>query len=359
MNVQKLLKNEGWESLTKLGIVRKAYPDRKLNVLNYNQIKSPKFDPVVMECRGLILDDEFEVVSRAFDRFFNLAEIKEISNLENCTVFEKADGTLVKIYYDKNGKKWEISTRGTAFAEGFFNSDKGTTFRTEIMKTCNLTENMLQTIFTDIDSTYIFEYISPQNRIVTPYEKSELVFLCKRLNVYPYTEDTNTTETVKYLNSKGLVVRDPKIYFQGQVDLELLKEKVKTMGLEEGFVIYDGTRRIKLKNPMYVQAHNCKKDLDKASILTIILSGEDDEYVGYYPEHTEKFNMVKKSFEKFKNEVKEAFEKLSSLNTQKEFAQEAQKYRFSSVLFQVRSKKVNVEQAIFNMGSEKIEKMLG
>lgn len=45
-----------------------------LLVLNYNQIESPKTHPIVIECRSLILDTGFNVVSRSFDRFFNIYE---------------------------------------------------------------------------------------------------------------------------------------------------------------------------------------------------------------------------------------------------------------------------------------------
>ena len=78
MHVQTYLRTHGLSKLTEeLGIKVKSYPEEGLLVLNYSQIDSPKSHPVVMECRGLILDMEFNVVSRSMCRFFNLGEVPE------------------------------------------------------------------------------------------------------------------------------------------------------------------------------------------------------------------------------------------------------------------------------------------
>ena len=73
LEVQKYLKEKGVEALKQeFSIIVKEAGD--LLVLNYNQIESPKTHPIVIECRSLILDKQYNVVSRSFDRFFNLQE---------------------------------------------------------------------------------------------------------------------------------------------------------------------------------------------------------------------------------------------------------------------------------------------
>lgn len=74
MEVQKFLKEHGIEELQKqFAIIVTDYPDRV--VLNYNQIDSPRFIPLVDECRALILrKGTWEVMARSFDRFYNLGE---------------------------------------------------------------------------------------------------------------------------------------------------------------------------------------------------------------------------------------------------------------------------------------------
>lgn len=76
MKVIEYLKENGTEKLTsEFGVIVKKYEDAQLLVLNYDQINSPK-NEITSECRGLILDYDYNIVSRSFDRFFNWNEIK-------------------------------------------------------------------------------------------------------------------------------------------------------------------------------------------------------------------------------------------------------------------------------------------
>ena len=72
---------EAFQSLTTdFAIKAKLYEDfgDRMVLLDYNQIDSPKAHPIVIECRSLILClDTFGLVSKKFDRFFNLGEVPE------------------------------------------------------------------------------------------------------------------------------------------------------------------------------------------------------------------------------------------------------------------------------------------
>lgn len=74
MRVIEFIKNHGIQALTEEYAISVKKVDDLL-VLNYNQIDSPKTHPLVIECRSLILESEtLKVVSRGFDRFFNIYE---------------------------------------------------------------------------------------------------------------------------------------------------------------------------------------------------------------------------------------------------------------------------------------------
>jgi RNA ligase len=100
----------------------KATPHPKyphLILFKYNQIDSPFGEQIVRECRGLILDsnDNWSIVSRPFDKFFNHGEghAAEI-DWKSAKVLEKVDGSLATIYpYDG---QWHISTSGSPAAAG-------------------------------------------------------------------------------------------------------------------------------------------------------------------------------------------------------------------------------------------------
>ncbi len=68
MKVQEFVKANGFEALAAepLNIKVREYPEQGYFMLNYDQIESPKSDPISMECRSLILDKNGEVISRSF-----------------------------------------------------------------------------------------------------------------------------------------------------------------------------------------------------------------------------------------------------------------------------------------------------
>ena len=97
MDVVDYLKMHSLEKLkNEFGIVVKEYPD--LYVLNYDQIESPKLNDIVRECRGLILDKDYNIVSRSFDRFFNYGENETGKDIDitKCSVYDKIDGSRLR-----------------------------------------------------------------------------------------------------------------------------------------------------------------------------------------------------------------------------------------------------------------------
>lgn len=187
MKVQEYLrnKNDPLEALATLkeeiGIRYKVYEEDGIVILDYDQIESPKTHPIVIECRSLILSyPEFDVVSRKYDRFFNYGEAPDMYadfSFDDAIVMEKADGSLIGVYYNPKTDRWEISTRGMAKAEGehLF----GGTWRQKVQEAFGFKDEVdFQERCDDIfrrSSTYIFEYCSPENRIVTKYDEAHMV----------------------------------------------------------------------------------------------------------------------------------------------------------------------------------------
>lgn len=79
MNVQVYLRSGGGlDGLTERYAIKatRSIVNSHLVLFKYNQIESPFAEPIVRECRGLILDESegWCVVSRSFDKFFNHGE---------------------------------------------------------------------------------------------------------------------------------------------------------------------------------------------------------------------------------------------------------------------------------------------
>lgn len=334
-----------------LGIVVKEYPEQGLMVLNYSQIDSPKTHPVVMECRGLILEmGSLKVVSRGFDRFFNYGEAPEFSsfNFEESEVCEKVDGSLIKIYnYDGI---WHISTRGTAFAESECNGF-GLTFRDLILRAMpeavSIHENGATSfiskdkafqeycnLWLDTEWTYIFEFTSVENRVVTRYEGYNLTFLAARHNQTGEYGDEYEERAV--VDAFECAVAKRYKFDTIEHCLDAVKE---LPDMQEGYVVYVGGAPVcKIKSPAYVVAHRIKGEgLTPKRIMQLVLMNEVDEYLAYFEEDRKFFEPYVNALSNGLELMKEVFVQFKDIEDQKEFALKVSKFNFSAILFKARS----------------------
>lgn len=344
MKVIEFIKANGLEALTEqLAISVKKVDD--LLVLNYNQIDSPKTDPIVMECRSLILEaGTLKVVSRSMDRFFNLGEALNVTpeiDWSRAVAYEKVDGSLIKIYCHKG--HWYISTRGTAYAE----SDcmgYGVTFQELVWKALGVKndyefqQKMHRCIFDD-EVTYIFELTSVENRVVKRYEGYKLYFLAARRNdtgEYVCLEEKNWfADHVSGVD----FIHYPKSYTFNSPE-ECLRTSRELKDLDEGYVVYmDGVPISKVKSPAYVAVHHLRSEgLNPKRVMQLVLSGEQHEYLNYFPEDEVVIMPYVEAFLKLTDAIGDTYDEIKGITEQKDFAIAAQKHPFKAALFQARSK---------------------
>ena len=357
LNVQKFLteqKEQGkfttecFNALTEqLGIKVKFYDEEGVVLLDYHMIDSPKMNPIVIECRSLILDTfTFEVVSRKFDRFFNYGEALEYYHdfdLSRSVIMEKADGSLIGVYHH-NGK-WHISTRGMAFAEG--EHVLGGTFREKVLDAFSTSEEEFQQIFDGFtkDTTFVFEYTSPENRIVTKYEEPLMVLLSAN------NAETEWEYSVAYkeLYLMGLKFR-PVVTYKAS-DMDAVVQLANSLpNLQEGFVIYDpvSNKRMKVKSSLYVVAHSIRGNdplPTKKNLLRLLFTGELGEFCAYFPEWQEKAFDIQREVDSAYRELAIAWDKYKELELQKEFALAIKDVPYNGILFQARKKNKTVNES--------------
>lgn len=333
MQVVKYLKEHGIAKLvSEFSIKVKEYPEGLL-VLGYDQIESPKAHPIVMECRGLILDTEFNVVSRAFDRFFNYGEQPDTQapiNWSKATCFEKVDGSLIKIYKWKGD--WHVSTRGTAFAESTVNGFP-LTFKDLVLKALGVQEHGFQMLcdsWLDAAYTYIFEITAMENRVVKVYDGYTLHYLGARNN--------KTFEHAHVLCEEHAFMLGARII--NEYSFNSVEECIETAkhlkDLDEGYVMWqDGKPVCKIKSPAYVAVHHIRGEgLNPKRISQIVLTGETDEYLKYFPEDAEHFEPYTKAYEDMMQALAAAYESSKHITDQKTFALQVKDSPYSAILFQ-------------------------
>lgn len=302
--------------------------DGHLVLLDYG-IRSPKTDPITIECRSLILSyPELTLVSKKFSRFFNYGEAPDLYknlDLNRAVVMEKADGSLIGLYYGDG--KWRLSTRGLPNASG--NHLFGGTFFDKALAAFGFeTTEQLQSFcdsYLEQGMTYVFEYISPENRIVTPYTITEMVLLGVNdghIDLHP----PELEKIVGLFKECGLAVRMPTIHNLSDMTPDnLLKASNNLDGLSEGFVVWDpvSNLRVKMKSNLYVKVHGMRGENTQPTPKNIIamIHGDDiDEFLAYFPEYTDMANIWKQKMESIVGALEALYGDTRNIVDQKEFA---------------------------------------
>ena len=380
MEVQKYLKENGLDSLVnEFKIKVNDYPDRV--VLNYDQIESPRFNPIVDECRALILRKErWEVMARSFNRFYNMGEgvqqskdgtnmqriVRGINNecffdyhvqqfpFEDCRIENKLDGSLLTLYHD--GDKWCVSTRKMAFAEG--TTETGQQFA-EIFWGVAKQYDLLSKLFdnpTYKNYSLVFELTGPANRIVTPYDKPDITLIGVRDLKDLHTREFNGDE----LNNIALELelnRPGTIHINDAEGLKYFVEHLPSM--DEGVVLVCESKisshwRLKLKNSKFVAIANMRANgnISPKRILKLVMENDHHEYKKYFPEDTKYFDLVEKEYNDTIERIEGIYKKYSSIESQKDFALSIipeTKYSFEKgVLFSARKNGTDIREEIKN-----------
>lgn len=355
MHVIKFLKaNRG--NFSKLapafGIKVKEYQQQgrpSLFVLNYDQIESPKLEPVVQECRGLILDDKLNIICRPFDRFFNYGEAgTDTYDFTGYTFHPKLDGSLIKVYHWYG--MWRIATRGTAFAESPV-GDHGITFEHLALKAfgcASLAEfdgKLMNTLQFNVSMTYLFELTAPENRVVTPYPEASATLLAVRDN------NTGKYFPTKYVASFGMFKQNKAE--EGYTIQEIVKKADSLKNLEEGFVGYDkhGVPQVKVKSAAYVAVHHIRGEgLSVKRCCELVLTGEEEEYLAYFPEDRSIITPYSEALATLLSQMESVYDTYKGIEDQKEFALAVKDYSFKSVLFTARKCNISTTEA-FHKGT--------
>lgn len=250
---------------------RQCHPDYNYSIYNYTEKAqfAKHWNQVTLNCRGLILDDSFNILARPWKKFFNLGEgYIEFDMNDPAEVTDKMDGSLGILYPTFHRKwnggnpititDWHIATRGS------FNSEQAM-HATELLES----KNYLYEI-TPLDGwTYLFEIVYPSNRIVIDYHgMDDLVLLGAVNNTYGYYYSPDVAAAT--LNWRGPVV---KIF-----DYKTLQEAfvAEDRTNAEGFVIRCGNHQVKLKQTDYLALHRIVTNLTEKRIWESMTEGKSD-----------------------------------------------------------------------------------
>jgi len=346
LNIQQYLRSGKTPSdlNTELGIVSYVHPSLPLTGFKYHQLDSPKTHPIVREARGIVLENNsWNIIAKAFDRFYNIGEDAENFSRFNWTNFHaysKEDGSLFILYYYEG--KWRTNTSGSF---GFGNVGHTCVTWPELFWAASrLTEKALED-FKNL--TFVFELCSLYNKIVRIYQ-SPKVYLLSAFRTGPETSQELSHEEIEelftYLSQHATIERPEHFSFSSKDAItEFLLEKESTDKSYEGLVLRDISNiRFKWKTKTYLALHHLRDNgniLHPNNIVPLLLNGEFEEVLATMPEVTTAFLEANKILVSAKIELKQVWDEAKNITEQKDFAMKIKHHPLASILFTLRKTK--------------------
>ena len=334
----------GLESLVERFAIKAARGRRfgSLVCLKYSQINSPMHEPIVRECRGLVLDeaDGYRIVSRSFDKFFNVGEPNAAPiDWTSAKVFEKLDGSLCSLHRYRD--EWQVATTGTPDGAGRLN-DTDTTFAALFWKTFGELGYKLPapTDFGSKRLVFMFELMTPLNRVVVRHAKPRLALIGVRDLDAGELEPEAFAQAMGWEAAQSFPLRCIEDCLSACNQLDPMQA--------EGYVVCDSAfNRVKIKSPRYVALAHLKEVMSGRRLLEIARGNESGEFLAYFPEFADAFNRVNQEFVALCDELEAAFASIKHITDQKAFALEAGKTRCSAPLFALRKESCRTVREFF------------
>jgi hypothetical protein len=237
--------------------------------------------------------------------------------------------SLMQVYFYDN--KWHVATSGMPDAGGQIN-DYNITFKELFWKTW--TDQGLALFSLKPHVCYAFELTGPYNRLVVDYKESKLHYLAARdmRFLVEYGCDSSSLY-VKNLNpAKKLSLSSLEDCIETSKSLDPLEY--------EGYVVVDRNfNRIKIKSAAHVMLHHAKASLSKKRMCEVVRNGEVEEFglaISSIPALKAIFDEVVTKHEACCANATKAYENIKHIKDQKEFALEAKKTPYATILFQMR-----------------------
>lgn len=324
------------------------HPHLPLIILNYSQRESrPKNNPIIKNCRGLILElNTWNVVSHCIPRFFNWGEeiYSETDfapqnpfdcpfNWNCCIGVEKIDGSYIAISTYNNAPL--ITTRSSFGHMKIYDPMQ----QKQIDKTwIQYVSEILGNRKLNPNCTHIFEFVAPELKIVKQYFKPELYLLTVFDNPtgkeWPWD-----TVCLNYCNKFKLPeTKYFRSFEQVWNHIQLKDEKE----LHEGYVLRDNNnQRWKVKSKVYLEKHHLRGNnadnlFNVKYVIPILLANEQDEIYATWPEVRNTWETLRVSLENEYNKVLDTLNKVKHIENQKEFALAIKDCKFYGILFQLK-----------------------
>jgi hypothetical protein len=304
--------------------------DGALVSLKYDQIESPMHEPLVQQCRGMIVDvDRRQVVAWPYNKFWNHGEhLADPIDWATARVQEKLDGSLMILYW--HDEQWTVASSGHPTAGGSFGTDTRT-FREALWAQVATDEIDLNAL--DTRATYMLELCDTPNRIVVHHARPRLVLHGARslesgVELLPSTLHQTGIEA-GFEVAREFAITSISDCLAAADALDPLQQ--------EGFVVVDHRfHRVKIKSPRYVVLHHLKGESTPRRAVELWQTGEAGELLAHFPELASVITPIHERLDNIARSAADAHDEARCRGIdRKGYALMAKRYTFSAVMFRM------------------------
>ena len=310
------------------------HPQFPLYIYNYSKKCQFKhaWNEVTETCRGLIVDEDLNIIARPFKKFYNYEELLQMNIQipdEEFEVYEKLDGSLGILYFWED--KAYIATRGS------FTSSMA-------LHATNILNEKYDVSLLDKSKTYLFEIIYPEDLHIVTYKNVDDIFLLAVID--------NETG-IDYDISKWNSIFKCTTKYDGFSDYTKVRDVFSGKN-REGFVIkFKSGFRMKLKFAEYWKLHFLKSGFTEKQILQYLIDDDKESIqkaLDMFDEEHQIFynNIINKFKETYNSILDKAKTQYKEFDTDKEAALYFKTCDYPQIMFCMRNGK-NVREAIWNL----------
>lgn len=310
----------------------KVTRDGVLASLKYDMIESPMHEPIVAQCRGMVVDVERGLVlAHPYDKFWNYGEPHAAQiDWSTARVQEKLDGSLMILWWSRAEEMWRVSSSGHPTAGGPFGYDETRTFADAFWETFKALDMRLPS---HGGCTYMFELCTKANRVIVMHDTPRLVLHGVRGMEYGQEYSRPLVESLAKALNWEVVKEYPLRTIEDCLAAAEALDPIQT----EGFVVVDEQhRRIKIKSPAYVRLHLLLSNgMTEKLAVELWQKGEASEVLAYFPEYTEQYKDVERQIDAIINQSFALWWDNHTLPTRKDFALTVKNRPCSDIAFKL------------------------
>lgn len=316
------------EEITTGYVTRREHQAGKYSILNYSSAAQydNHWNPVTLNCRGLIIDEDNNIVARGFQKFFNHTEKVPDQTIfgKFCVASEKADGSL-GIIYPAHFNGYKVATRGS------FHSDQAEWANNW------LRVNMPNFVQPEGITTLV-EIIYKDNRIVLDYGDFEGLVLLGAI-------DNATGADIPIWDIDWWEGERVKVYHDiKDVESGYKLATSSDFSDQEGLVMTwykfnEPSFRLKVKHAEYIRLHGIIHNFSKKKVWEALsekqdfLTMLDDVPDEFYDMVHSVVNDLKEKYAVIEKAAVEDYRGISKISDRKQFALRAQDSEYRAILF--------------------------